>query len=61
MKDSHAVIVPHDSIENSLAHLIMEKKTVKRQTFHHMTDFKTDGNWNFTLTELSLTQVNIFN
>ncbi|XP_071152762.1 uncharacterized protein [Mytilus edulis] len=56
MKDSHAVIVPHDSMENSLAHLIMEKKTVKRQTFHHMTDFKTDGNWNFTLTELSLTQ-----
>lgn len=61
MKDSHAVIVPHDSMENSLAHLIMEKKTVKRQTFHHKTGFKTDGNWNFTLTELSLTQVNIFN
>ncbi|XP_052093537.1 uncharacterized protein LOC127729717 [Mytilus californianus] len=56
MKDSHAVIVPHDSIENSLAYLIMEKKTLKRQTFHHLTDFKTDGNWNFTLTELSLTQ-----
>ena len=55
-KFGHALVIPHDSVENSFAELVKTKKPSKRKPFHHVTDLDLND-WSIAISEMSIEHV----